>query len=192
MPTHCRGVYIFTSSILFTDDISHHYQGKKVAQPKVQKAGHTNPTSPMDHPVTPPPSLHNSKDIQGLSTTLFELLMDHPTKGSHHVRTAKSGNPHITVVHNSGIFDMEILYCICTNAVEKDEQLMNAGLFPSSFKQIDTAFTFTVLDDLLMDNLECKTTAQQYYFKFQSITNRMFPDSVPVSWNSLTTLSFIL
>ena len=192
MPTHCRGVYIFTSSILFTDDISHHYQGKKAAQPKVQKAGHTNPTSPTDRPVTPPPSLHNSKDIQGLSTTLFEPLMDHPTKGSHRVRTAKSGNPHITVVHNSGIFDMEILYCICTNAVEKDEQLMNAGLFPSSFKQIDTAFTFTVLDDLLMDNLECKTTAQQYYFKFQSITNRMFPDSVPVSWNSLTTLSFIL
>ena len=118
--------------------------------------------------------------------------MDHPTKGSHRVRTAKSGNPHITVVHNSGIFDMEILYCICTNAVEKDEQLMNAGLFPSSFKQIDTAFTFTVLDDFLMDNLECKTTAQQYYSKLQSLTNRMFPDSVPVSWNSLTTLSFIL
>ena len=89
-------------------------------------------------------------------------------------------------------FDMEILYCICTNAVEKDEQLMNAGLFPSSFKQIDTAFTFTVLDDFLMDNLECKTTAQQYYSKLQSLTNRMFPDSVPVSWNSLTTLSFIL
>ena len=192
MPTHCRGVYIFTSSILFTDDISHHYQGKKAAQPKVQKAGHTNPTSPTDRPVTPPPSLHNSKDIQGLSTTLFEPLMDHPTKGSHRVCTAKSGNPHITVVHNSGIFDMEILYCICTNAVEKDEQLMNAGLFPSSFKQIDTAFTFTVLDDFLMDNLECKTTAQQYYSKLQSLTNRMFPDSVPVSWNSLTTLSFIL
>ena len=75
---------------------------------------------------------------------------------------------------------MEILYCICINAVEKDEQLMNAGLFPSSSKQIDTVFTFTVLDDFLMDNLECKTTAQQYYSKLQSITNRMFPDSVPV------------
>ena len=100
----------------------------------------------------------------------------------------KSGNP-----HNSGIFDMEILYCICTNAVEKDEQLINAGLFPSSFKQIDTAFTFTVLDDFLMDNLECKTTAQQYYSKLQSMTNRMFLDKLnPVRWNSLMTLTFIL
>jgi hypothetical protein len=38
-----------------------------------------------------------------------------------------------------------------------------------------------VLDDFLTDNLECKTTAQQYYSKLQSTTNRMFPDNVPVS-----------
>ena len=91
-----------------------------------------------------------------------------------------------------GIFDMEILYCICSNAVNKDEQLMNAGLFPSSFKQIETAFTFAVLDDFLTDNLECKTTAQQYYSKLQSITNRMFPDSIPVSWHAFTKPSIIL
>ena len=63
----------------------------------------------------------------------------------------------------------------------QDVQLMNAGLFPSSYKQIETAFTFAVLDDLLTDNLECKTTAQQYYSKLQSITSPLFPDSVPVS-----------
>ena len=135
----------------------------------------------------PPPLLHNSKDIQGLSTTLFEPLMVHPTKRSHHVCTAKLGNPHITVVHNSGIFDMEILYCICTNAVEKDESWWMLG----SFLQASSISTFIVLNDFLMDNLECKTTAQQYYSKLQSITNRMFPDSVPVSWNSFTTLSLI-
>ena len=77
--------------------------------------------------------------------------MDHPPKSSHCVHTAKSGNPRITVVHQSGIFDMEILYCICSNAVNKDEQLMNAGLFPSSFKQIETAVTFAVLDVLCPD-----------------------------------------
>ena len=55
MPTHCRGVCIFTASIMFTEDIAHHYQGKKAAQPKVQKAEHTNPTSPTDHLVTPLP-----------------------------------------------------------------------------------------------------------------------------------------
>ena len=75
---------------------------------------------------------------------------------------------------------MDVLFCICPNAGDRGEQLFKAGLFPSSFKQIETAFTFSVLDDFLADNLECKTTAQQYYSKLQSITNRMFPDHVPV------------
>jgi hypothetical protein len=79
------------------------------------------------------------------------------------------------VVHQSGIFDLEVLYSICPNTAAKHEQLFNAGLFPSSFKQIETSFTFTVLDDFLADNLECKTTTQQYYSKLQSITNPDVP-----------------
>ena len=164
-------------------------QAAQDAQPKAHKTRRTRSTSlkavdeeqapPPDRPPASPP-LDDTKNIPGLSTTLFEPLLDQSTKSSHRVRTAKSGNPRINVVHQSGIFDMEILYCICPNAVEKDEQLMNARLFPSSFKRIETVFTFAVLDDFLTDNLECKTTAQQYYSKLQSITNRMFPDSVPV------------
>ncbi|KAN0128148.1 hypothetical protein V8E53_014063 [Lactarius tabidus] len=126
-----------------------------------------------------------SGNMQGISTTLFEPLLDHFTKSSHRTRTAKSGNPLLTAVHQSGIFALEVLYCICPNAVETHEQLFNAGLFPSSFKQIETVFTFTVLDDFLADNLECKTTAQQYYSKLQSITNQMFPDSVPNLYKQL-------
>lgn len=135
-------------------------------------------TSPADQPPSPHPSVHDSKDMQGLSTTLFEPMLEDFTKSSHCTCTAKSGNPLITVVHQSGIFDLEVLYCICPNSVAKHEQLFNVGLFPSSFKQIETAFTFAVLDDFLADNLECKTTAQHYYSKLQSITNWMFPDSV--------------
>jgi hypothetical protein len=75
------------------------------------------------------------------------------------MRTSQSGNPLITVVNQTGVFDMEILYCICPNAGARDEQLLQSTLFPSSFKQIETAFTFSVLDDFLTDNLECKTTA---------------------------------
>ncbi len=72
------------------------------------------------------------------------------------------------------------LYCICPDAMPQHEQLLQAGLFPSSFEEPETAFTFSVLDDFLVDNLECKTTAQQYFSKLQSITNRMFPFRVPV------------
>lgn len=132
---------------------------------------------PQDHTQMPPV---DGQDMQGPCNTLFEPSLDDSTRGTKRIRTAKSGNPLINVVHHSGVFDMEILYCICHNATAKDEQLIQSGLFPSSYKQIETAFTFSVLDDFLTDNLECKTTAQQYYSKLQSITNRMFPGSVPV------------
>jgi hypothetical protein len=140
--------------------------------------GHATSPDQLDVPCT---SGNDSEDMQGVSTTIFEPLLDNCGKSSHCVRTAKSGNPLLTVVDQSGIFDLEVLYCICPNAAAKHEQFFNTALFPSSFKQVETAFTFAVLDDFLADNLECKTTAQQYHSKLQSITNWMFPDSVQVS-----------
>ncbi|KAF8261346.1 hypothetical protein EI94DRAFT_1773456 [Lactarius quietus] len=80
---------------------------------------------------------------------------------------------------------MEVLYCICPNAGEKDEQLFKSGMFPSSFKQIETAFTFSALEEFLTDNLECKTMAQKYYSKLQGITNWMFPHTVPNLYRQL-------
>ncbi|KAI9443063.1 hypothetical protein H4582DRAFT_2054158 [Lactarius indigo] len=118
--------------------------------------------------------------------TLFDFAGDvlDPSEGNtRRTRTTMSGNPLITVVNQTGVFDMDVLFCICPNAGANDEQLLQAGIFPSTFKQIETAFTFSVLDDFLADNLECKTTAQQYYSKLQSITNRMFPDHVPPGIN---------
>ncbi|KAH9020291.1 hypothetical protein EDB85DRAFT_2153145 [Lactarius pseudohatsudake] len=99
--------------------------------------------------------------------------------------TAKSGNPLLTVINQTGVFDMEVLFCVCPNAGPNDKQLLQAGILPSTFRQIKTAFTFSVLDDFLADNLECKTTAQQYYSKLQGITNRMFPDRVPNLYKQL-------
>jgi hypothetical protein len=99
----------------------------------------------------------------------------------HRVRTGRSGNPLMTIVDSRGIFDMEVLFCACSDSQSRDEQLLRAGLFAATFKQIETLFTFSILDDFLTDNLECKTTAQQYYSKLQSMTSSMFPDHVPVS-----------
>ncbi|KAI0258038.1 hypothetical protein BC834DRAFT_975774 [Gloeopeniophorella convolvens] len=48
------------------------------------------------------------------------------------------------------------------------------GLLPATFQTVETIFTFTVLDDFLVDNLECKTTGQTYYSKLQTITIACF------------------
>ncbi|KAF8259485.1 hypothetical protein EI94DRAFT_1615775, partial [Lactarius quietus] len=63
--------------------------------------------------------------------------------------------------------------------------LLQARLFPATFKQIETLFTHSVLEDFLTDNLECKTTAQQYYSKLQSMTSKMFPNNVPNRYKQL-------
>ncbi|KAH9031538.1 hypothetical protein EDB85DRAFT_1847537, partial [Lactarius pseudohatsudake] len=85
----------------------------------------------------------------------------------------------------SGIFDMEIVFCICSGIDSMGEQLLQAGLFPSTFKQIETLFTFSVLEDFITDNLECKTMAQQYYSKLQSMTSKMFPNNVQNRYKQL-------
>jgi hypothetical protein len=122
-------------------------------------------------------------NIPVISDTLFDVLEAFPDSGDHlpnKTYTADSGNPILTVVDWNGIFDSEVVFCVCSNSNARDEQLLHNGLFPSTFKSTKTVFTFSVLDDFLRDNLKCKTTAQQYYSKLQSMTSKMFLNLVLV------------
>ncbi|KAI9431761.1 hypothetical protein H4582DRAFT_1822014 [Lactarius indigo] len=123
-----------------------------------------------------------------ISDRLFDSLDMSPDSNdsdSSRVQTADSGNPLFTVVDRSGIFDMEVVFCICPGMDNIGEQLLQSGLFPSTFWQIEILFTFTVLEDFILDNLECKTTAQQYYSKLQSMTSKMFPNNVQNRYKQL-------
>jgi hypothetical protein len=68
-------------------------------------------------------------------------------------------------------------------------QLMMAGLFPATFHNPKTAFTFRVLEDFHLDNLECKTTASQFFSCLRRLTNDEFPNTVPVGGISVPTES---
>jgi hypothetical protein len=59
-------------------------------------------------------------------------------------------------------------------------QLMMTGLFPATFSKPKTAFTFRVLEEFHLDNLECKTTPSQFFGRLRRLTNYEFPDTVPV------------
>ncbi|KAG1853038.1 hypothetical protein F4604DRAFT_1933492 [Suillus subluteus] len=59
-----------------------------------------------------------------------------------------------TVVDTSGVHSLMIRFCRCASALGPDMQLFEIGLFPASFTSPKTAFTFAVLDDFLLDNLE--------------------------------------
>src|SRR3981189_834630 len=76
-----------------------------------------------------------------------------------------TGCPNIVIIDRSGLHHIGVHFCECEGAQSKDIQLLQMGLYPSSFDQPRTSFTFQVLDDFLMDTLECKTTGSNSYSK---------------------------
>ena len=95
-------------------------------------------------------------------------------------RGDKDGDLIMTVVDRSGVHEIGVSWCCCPGAPDHDMQLMMAGLFPATFHKPKTAFTFQVLEDYHLDNLECKTTPSQYFSRLRRLTNDEFPDTVPV------------
>ena len=91
------------------------------------------------------------------------------------------GNPIITVIDRSGVHEIGVRWCCCLNARERDMQLMEMGLFLATFRNPKTAFTFRVLEEFHLDNLECKTTPSQFFSHLRRLTSDEFPNGVPVS-----------
>jgi hypothetical protein len=86
----------------------------------------------------------------------------------------------LIIVSSTGIFKRSMKWCRCANAPEPYVQLLRAKLFPASFMQPSTAFTFEVLDHFHLDALECKTAAMNFMSKIVRISNEAFPGKVPV------------
>jgi CxC2 like cysteine cluster associated with KDZ transposases len=97
--------------------------------------------------------------------------------------TAHSGSrSKLTIVSSTGIFTRWIRWCHCAKSADQYVQLLlRAKLFPASFKNPKTAFTFEVLDHFRLDALECHTAAMNFMSKIGRITDEVFPSRVPVS-----------
>jgi hypothetical protein len=98
----------------------------------------------------------------------------------------KYGDPVITIIDGSGVHEIGVRWCCCPDALERDMQLMTAGLFPATFRNPRTAFTFRVLEEFHLDNLECKTTPSQFFSRLRRLTSDEFPNSVPVGQASIS------
>ncbi|KAG1828201.1 hypothetical protein EV424DRAFT_1344918 [Suillus variegatus] len=81
---------------------------------------------------------------------------------------------------------------LCPGA-EKDRHLhlLKAKLFPASITRPQSAFTFDVLDNFLIDALECKTSAMSFYQKLRRFTNNAFPHTIPDRYRELMRVSRI-
>ncbi|KAI6029004.1 hypothetical protein EDC04DRAFT_2572725 [Pisolithus marmoratus] len=88
------------------------------------------------------------------------------------------GSRYLTIVDVTGVHFVLVCACQCSNADSYHMQLFQAKLCPSSFEKPSTAFTFSVLDDFLRDNVECGTSGMNYYSKLCQITSNVFPHLV--------------
>jgi hypothetical protein len=105
----------------------------------------------------------------------------HPSADSEPT-THFGSKSNLTIVSSTGIFKRSIRWCHCAKSPRQYAQLLlRAKLFPASFKNPKTAFTFEVLDHFRVDSLECKTAAMNFMSKICRITNEAFPSQVPVS-----------
>lgn len=87
----------------------------------------------------------------------------------------------MVVVHTNGIHYLPVRFCRCPNAATEDIQLIQMRYYPSTYKQVRTVFTFQLLDDYLLENLECQTSTYHYFQKLRRMTNKAVPQSIPVS-----------
>jgi len=136
----------------------------------------------------PPPTVTEEEDEDD---DLFWDDVDdvpRPPLGRKAPTTDNYGNPFILVVDSSGLFRIPVVYCSCS-AISRDLQFVDLAFFPASFENTKTAFTFRCLDDFRLSNLECKTSAYQYFQRLRRLTNPAFPNSVPNRYAELRRLS---
>ncbi|EFI27460.1 hypothetical protein CC1G_15494 [Coprinopsis cinerea okayama7 len=91
----------------------------------------------------------------------------------------------LVVVHSNGVHHIPVHFCTCADAPPDELQLLRHDLYPASHKDVRTAFTFTVLDEYLLQNLECYTSALHFYSKLRRLTNEVFPRKVPDRYREL-------
>ncbi|KAG1815381.1 hypothetical protein EV424DRAFT_1473152 [Suillus variegatus] len=72
----------------------------------------------------------------------------------------------MVIFDKSGVHRLEVRCCECPNVMSPDIQMPK------------TVFTFRVLNDFLLDSLECGTSVINYYSKLRRMTSSMFPHLV--------------
>ncbi|KAI6002609.1 hypothetical protein F5J12DRAFT_783782 [Pisolithus orientalis] len=86
---------------------------------------------------------------------------------------------YLTVVDTGGMHFCNVQYCNCPGSEDSHCQLTMASLFLATTKALRTVFTFQVLDNFIRHNVECGTSAMNYYSKLQRVTSSTFPHLVP-------------
>ncbi|KAH6906278.1 hypothetical protein BKA70DRAFT_1497792 [Coprinopsis sp. MPI-PUGE-AT-0042] len=134
---------------------------------------HTRSCVPRSQPGNPEANLEENRGSQAWVDN------DDFTHGASPKSRYLDGRKVLVVVHLNGVHHLPFHFCQCNNAKPHDLQLIEHGFYPSTFKDVRTVFTHALLDDYLLDVLECHTSTHHYYSKLCRLTNKPFPHTVP-------------
>jgi hypothetical protein len=98
-------------------------------------------------------------------------------------------NTYVRVIHTNGVHYLALATCSCSGLDGLPEDLIHAGLMPTSFKRVRTLFTLAVLDHFRYSNLEMKASAYQCFQMLRRITMPMAPNNVVNFYHELRRLS---
>jgi hypothetical protein len=98
-------------------------------------------------------------------------------------------NPFVLIVDSCHLLSLPVVHCGCGESISDDLLFLDLGFFPASFETIKTVFTFRCLDDFRLSNLECKTSAYQYFQRLRRLTNPAFPNAVANRYAELRRVS---
>ncbi|KAF9490610.1 hypothetical protein BDN71DRAFT_1592744 [Pleurotus eryngii] len=98
-------------------------------------------------------------------------------------------NPYVLFVHTNGLHSLPYIQCGCGGPQERIAGAVRMRLMPASFTIFKTMFTFDVLEDFRLANLECKTSAYQYYQLLSRKTEPLAPQVVVERYVELWRLS---
>ena len=98
-------------------------------------------------------------------------------------------NQYIRVVHTNGIHHIALVSCLCQGHESIINDLFYAKMVPTSFRQIRTLFTFSVLDYFRYCNLELKASAYQFFQLLRRISLPLNPSKVVNLYHELRRLS---
>ena len=130
-----------------------------------------------DHCSSTPPHLQSRQGV--IPDPIDDITEDSNTFSGMPTTHTKST---LTIVTSTGICKRSIWWWTCSTTSDKYIQLIRARLFPASFKNPQTVFTFEVLDHFRLDALECKTAAMNFMSKICQMTDEAFPLRVLVSY----------
>jgi hypothetical protein len=147
-----------------------------------------NPAPPADAPAAPWP-LHDNH-------AGGPIHLPHPVEAGPELRspgtvprTDDMMNTYVCVVHTNGLHDICLVYCKCQGHTESHADLLYSRLVPTTFSRYSTLFTADVLDDFRLSNLECKTSAYQYFQKLRRKTSPTAPADVTNRYHELRRLA---